>query len=266
MELGYKYFLNQPVFKKIIIINIIIFLLPLVSNTFLFLFGLSQVSLLPFFDLHPEFSKILMSPWTLISYSFFHIDFFHILWNMIILYVVSDYFLSFLSTNQFLQIYFYGAIAGGLLFICSYNIFPVFENSFTPLVGSSAAVYSLLIFVCSYFPNTSVNLFFLSAKLKYIGLFYVLLSLIQIPFSNAGGNIAHLGGALYGFYYSINFNSSNSVFDLVANYFDKFSSKTNHKKDDQKIIDGILDKISKSGYESLTKNEKELLFRNSNKS
>ena len=135
MELGSKYFIKQPVFKKIIIINIIIFLLPLVSNTFLFLFNFNQISLIKYFDLSPEFSKVLMSPWTIVSYSLFHIDFFHIFWNMFILYVVSDYLLSFLNTKQFLEIYFFGAIAGGLFFIFSYNIFPVFENSFTPLIG-----------------------------------------------------------------------------------------------------------------------------------
>jgi len=266
MELGSKYFIKQPVFKKIIIINIIIFLLPLVSNTFLFLFNFNQISLIKYFDLSPEFSKVLMSPWTIVSYSFFHIDFFHIFWNMFILYVVSDYLLSFLNTKQFLEIYFFGAIAGGLFFIFFYNIFSVFENAFTPLIGSSAAVYSLLIFACSYYPNTSVSLILFNVKLKHIGLFYVLMSLIQIPFNNSGGNIAHLGGALYGFYYSNNFNSFNSFFDTISDYLDKFSFKSNNKKNNQKIIDEILDKISKSGYESLTKYEKDLLFKNSDKS
>jgi hypothetical protein len=185
---------------------------------------------------------------------------------MFILYVVSDYLLSFLNTKQFLEIYFFGAIAGGLFFIFSYNIFPVFENAFTPLIGSSAAVYSLLIFACSYYPNTSVSLILFNVKLKHIGLFYVLMSLIQIPFNNSGGNIAHLGGALYGFYYSNNFNSFNSFFDTISDYLDKFSFKSNNKKNNQKVIDEILDKISKSGYESLTKYEKDLLFKNSDKS
>ena len=128
MELGYNYFTNQPVFKKIIIINIVIFLLPLVSNTFLFLFNLEQINIIQFFDLHPNFDQIISSPWTIVTYSFFHIDFFHIFWNMLILYLVSDYFLSFLNNKKFLEIYFYGAISGGLLFIFSYNIFPAFER------------------------------------------------------------------------------------------------------------------------------------------
>ena len=265
MELGFSYFRNQPIFKKIIIINIIVFLFPLVSNTFLFLFNLDQINLIKYFDLHPDFSLIIQSPWTIITYSFFHVDFFHIFWNMLILYIVSDYFLSFINTAKFIEIYFYGAISGGLLFIFSYNIFPAFNNSFSPLIGSSAAVYSLLIFVCTYFHNTSINLFFFNVKLKNLGLFYVILSIVQIPFNNAGGNIAHIGGALFGFYYAKNFNLSNSPFDFIINLFKLLKMKSKQKNYNQKDIDRILDKISKSGYESLTKNEKELLFKNSNK-
>ena len=265
MELGYKYFTNQPIFKKIIIINVIVFLLPLVSNTFLFLFNIPQINIIKFFDLHPNFEQIIMSPWSIITYSFFHIDFFHIFWNMFILYIVSNYFLSFLDNKKFLEIYFYGAILGGLLFIVSYNIFPAFENSFSPLIGSSAAVYSLLIFVCAYFPDTSINLIFFNVKLKNLGLFYVILSLIQIPFSNAGGNIAHLGGAIFGFYYAKNYNSLKSPLDIFLKSFKKINVKPKNKIDNQVEIDKILDKIRKSGYESLSEKEKEFLFKNSDK-
>jgi len=263
MELGYRYFSNQPIFKKVIIINIVIFLLPLVSNTFLFLFNLQQINIIQYFDLHPNLDKILMNPWTIISYSFFHIDFFHIFWNMFLLYIISDYFLSFLNNKKFLEIYFYGAISGGLLFIFSYNVFPAFENSFSPLIGSSAAVYSLLIFVCSYFPDTSINLIFFNVKLRNLGLFYVLLSLIQIPFSNAGGNIAHLGGAIYGFYYAKKFNSIDSALKFLFSGLNRYKVKSRSKINNQNEINKILDKISRSGYESLSKKEKEFLFKNS---
>ncbi len=265
MELGYKYFINQPIFKKIIIVNIIVFLLPLISNTFLFLFNLDQLNVIKYFDLHPNLDQIIKSPWSIVTYSFFHVDFFHIFWNMLILYLVSDYFLSFLNNKKFIEIYFYGAISGGLFFIISYNIFPVFENSFSPLIGSSAAVYSLLIFACSYFPNTSINLILFNVKLKNVGLFYVILSLIQIPFSNAGGNIAHLGGALFGLYYANNYNQRSSIFDILLDMMKGFKLKSKVKHSNQKKIDIILDKISKSGYESLSKNEKDFLFKNSSK-
>ena len=128
---------------------------------------------------------------------------------------------SFTVKKKFLEIYFYGVIFGGLFFLVSYNIFPVFKNSFSPLIGSSAAVYSILIFACTYMPETKVNLIFFDIKLKYLGLFYVLLSLIQIPFSNAGGNIAHLGGAFYGFYYAKNLNKSLNIpaLEMLYKYF-----------------------------------------------
>ena len=111
MELGFRYFLNQPFFKKIIIINIIVFLLPLVLNTFLFLFNLKQFSLINYFDLHPGIGDIIRSPWTLISYSFFHIDFFHIFWNMLILYYSGSIFLNLFKKNTFINVYFMGVIA-----------------------------------------------------------------------------------------------------------------------------------------------------------
>ena len=168
-----------------------------------------------------------------------------------------------LTNKKLIEIYFYGALMGGLFFVISYNIFPVFKNAFSPLIGSSAAVYAVLIFACSYMPNTRVNLIFFDIKLKYLGLFYVLLSLIQIPFSNAGGNIAHLGGAFFGFYYAKNFNLSNSPFDFIVKFIINFKSKAKENPDNQKKIDNILDKISKSGYESLSKSEKDFLFKNS---
>ena len=182
---------------------------------------------------------------------------------MLILYVVCKHFLNFLTNKKLIEIYFYGALMGGLFFVISYNIFPVFKNTFSPLIGSSAAVYAVLIFACSYMPNTRVNLIFFDIKLKYLGLFYVLLSLIQIPFSNAGGNIAHLGGAFFGFFYAKNFNLSNSPFDFIAKFINNFKSKAKENPDNQKKIDNILDKISKSGYESLSKSEKDFLFKNS---
>lgn len=266
MELGYKYFLSQTIFKKIIIINIIIFLLPLVANTILFLFNIRPINLISYFDLHPNFGELIKSPWTLLSYSFLHLDFFHIFWNMLILYVVCNHFLNFLSDKRLLEIYFFGALFGGLFFVISYNIFPVFKNSFSPLIGSSAAVYSILIFTCAYMPNTVVNLIFFDLKLKYLGIFYVLLSLIQIPISNSGGNIAHLGGAFYGLYLARNFNGfkSSFSFEIFNKYFKKKSS-SKASINNQKKIDSILDKISKSGYESLSKIEKDYLFKNSNK-
>jgi membrane associated rhomboid family serine protease len=179
---------------------------------------------------------------------------------MFILYFASQYFLNFFDEKKYIKTYFYGIIFGGSFFIISYNLFPVFKDNFTSLIGSSAAVYSILIFICSYFPNNKVNLILFNIELKYIGIVYVLLSLIQIPIGNPGGNIAHLGGALYGYIYAMSiYNNSFNI--NFKNIISKLKVNKLNKSENQKIIDSILDKISESGYESLTTKEKELLFK-----
>jgi membrane associated rhomboid family serine protease len=257
-----KYNLNKnlPIHKKIILINVIIFCLPLVINTVLFLFNLKTHSFFSFFELNPQLDYFFKNIWTIITYAFIHLDFFHIFWNMFILYFASEYFLNFFDEKKYIKIYFYGILFGGIFFVLSYNLFPVFKDNFTSLIGSSAAVYSVLIFICTYFPNNKVNLILFKTELKYIGIVYVLLSLIQIPIENPGGNIAHIGGAFCGYYYAINlYNNSFSI--NFKNFFNKMKDYNLSQSENQKKIDTILDKISKSGYESLTKKEKEFLFK-----
>jgi len=211
-------------------------------------------------ELNPQANYFFKNIWTIITYAFIHSDFYHIFWNMFILYFASQYFLNFFDEKKYIKTYFYGIIFGGSFFILSYNLFPVFKDNFTSLIGSSAAVYSILIFICSYFPNNKVNLILFNIELKYIGIVYVLLSLIQIPIENPGGNIAHLGGALYGYAYAMSlYNNSFNI--NFRNIISKLKVNKLNKSENQKIIDSILDKISESGYESLTKKEKELLFK-----
>ncbi len=248
-----------PIHKKIILINVLIFLIPLIINTILYLFNVRTLSFFSFFELNPQANYFFKNIWTIITYAFIHSDFYHIFWNMFILYFASQYFLNFFDEKKYIKTYFYGIIFGGSFFIISYNLFPVFKDNFTSLIGSSAAVYSILIFICSYFPNNKVNLILFNIELKYIGIAYVILSLIQIPIENPGGNIAHLGGALYGYLYAMSlYNNSFNV--NFKNIISKMKVNKLNKSENQKIIDSILDKISESGYESLTKKEKELLF------
>jgi len=251
---------KTPIHKAIILINVLIFLIPLMINTLLYLFNIKTVSFFSFFELSPQINYVFKNIWTIITYAFIHLDFFHIFWNMFILYFASEYFLNFFDEKKYIKTYFYGILFGGIFFVLSYNIFPVFKDNFTSLIGSSAAVYSVLIFICSYFPNNKVNLILFNIELKYIGILYVLLSLIQIPIENPGGNIAHLGGALYGYIYAMSlYNNSFNI--NVINIISKIKGNKSNKSENQKLIDEILDKISKSGYESLTKKEKELLFK-----
>ena len=251
---------EMPIHKYIILINVLVFLIPLIMNTILYLVNIKTLSFFNFFDLHPQINYLLKNIWTIMTYAFIHNDIYHIFWNMFILYFASEYFLNFFDEKKYIKTYFYGIIFGGLFFVLSYNLFPVFKNDFTTLIGSSAAVYSVLIFICSYFPNNKVNLILFNIELKYIGIIYILLSLVQIPFENPGGNIAHLGGALWGYLYAMSIYNNSFNIDLKE-IINKLKFSNLNKSENQKMIDSILDKISESGYESLTKKEKELLFK-----
>ena len=251
---------EMPIHKYIILINVLVFLIPLIMNTILYLLNIKTLSFFNFFDLHPQINYLLKNIWTIITYAFIHNDIYHIFWNMFILYFASEYFLNFFDEKKYIKTYFYGILFGGLFFVLSYNLFPVFKNDFTTLIGSSAAVYSVLIFICSYFPNNKVNLILFNIELKYIGVIYILLSLVQIPVENPGGNIAHLGGALWGYLYAMSVYNNSFNIDLKE-IINKLKFNNLNKSENQKMIDAILDKISESGYESLTKKEKELLFK-----
>ena len=251
---------EMPIHKYIILINVLVFLIPLIMNTILYLLNIKTLSFFNFFDLHPQINYLLKNIWTIMTYAFIHNDIYHIFWNMFILYFASEYFLNFFDEKKYIKTYFYGILFGGLFFVLSYNLFPVFKNDFTTLIGSSAAVYSVLIFICSYFPNNKINLILFNIELKYIGIIYILLSLVQIPIENPGGNIAHLGGALWGYLYAISIYNNSFNIDLKE-IINKLKFNNLNKSENQKMIDAILDKISESGYESLTKKEKELLFK-----
>ena len=251
---------EMPIHKYIILVNVLVFLIPLIMNTILYLLNIKTLSFFNFFDLHPQINYLLKNIWTIMTYAFIHNDIYHIFWNMFILYFASEYFLNFFDEKKYIKTYFYGIFFGGLFFVLSYNLFPVFKNDFTTLIGSSAAVYSVLIFICSYFPNNKVNLILFNIELKYIGIIYILLSLVQIPVENPGGNIAHLGGALWGYLYAMSIYNNSFNINLKG-IINKLKLNNLNKSENQKMIDSILDKISESGYESLTKKEKELLFK-----
>ena len=201
-------------------------------------------------------------------------------------------FLNLFSPKMALNVYFLGAIFGGLLFMLGYTLLPSFFGNYSKLVGASAAVRALLIFLCAYMPNQELRFFTFNLKLWYIGVAIVVLDIIGVvsginnPTGNAGGNLAHLGGALLGYIYAKQLLKGQDIGKGFENVMDTLSSwfkpskkgplKTVHKNkskvggytkadfnefNKQKKIDVILDKISKSGYDSLTSEEKEFLFR-----
>ncbi len=280
-ELIYKY-KTLNIAEKLIAINVIVFILfGLIS----FLFRSSF--LLNWFVLSKDFSSLLTKPWSILSYSFLHQGFFHLLMNMLMLFYVSRLFLNLYSAKMFLNVYLLGALVGGGVFLLSFNLFPVFQNQAGYLVGASASVMAVFIFTCTSMPNMEVSIFTFRIKLWRIGLFFVVLDLIQIPIQNSGGHIAHIGGALLGYIYANQLKKGNdigsgfeNIMNTISSYFTprkktnlktvhktkfqrKNSDRTIHqqKRDTQKKVDAILDKISKSGYESLSKEEKSFLFK-----
>ncbi len=288
-EKFYYRFEQLNIAEKLIALNVIFFVLPLLINTFLFLFKIPIDSYTVWFELSSSFSDLVFKPWTIITYSFLHSGFFHLFFNMYIFLFASRLFLNIFKSNSLLNVYFLGVIFGGLLFLLSYNFFPVFENSKPYMIGSSAGVMSLLIFMSTYSPNLEVRLVLFNVKLLYLGIIFIILDVIQIPYGNAGGHIAHLGGALLGFFYANKLKSGVDIglpferivfklFNLFQFnktkmnmiYKNKSSNNFSNRKDinsktHQKKIDEILDKISSSGYESLSKKEKDFLFKAGNK-
>ena len=201
-----KSFKNGTNFTKVLYINIGLFLLYRLLLVLSFLFQYHDIDSLIQNYLYLPASSILFinRPWTIISYMFIHTDFFHILFNMIWLYFGSKLFLQYFNGRQFLCVYILGGISGGLFYMLSYNILPAFATNIhnSVLIGASASVLAVFIAVSSYSPNYKVLLPLIgNIQLKYIALSLIVLDLVNIEVSNAGGHISHLGGAIFGFLY-----------------------------------------------------------------
>lgn len=265
--------------EKLIAVNIVVFIVVgLLTN-------LVSPAIEGWFVLPASLNRFLTQPWSLVTYGFLHGGILHLLWNMYVLYTSGRILLNLFDSRRFINIYFLGIMLGGMFFLLA-DI--VFLQSNSVLLGASAGVMAVLIFVCAYIPNQEVKIIFFNAKLWQIGLFVVLVDLLQISSggSNFGGRIAHLGGALLGYVYARQliegrdigagfskfldglanvFKSTEKKAPLKTVYKNKVSTnKTKAKRDKdshQRQIDTILDKISKSGYESLSKSEKDFLFK-----
>ena len=257
--------------QKLIVINIIFFVLPLLLNTFFWLLNLEDFSLIDYFVVEADLMSLIFKPWSLITYGFLHGSFSHLFWNMIMLFYFGNILANYFGDKRLLNVFFNGILFGGIIYIVSYNLFPVFTGISSKMIGSSAGVMAILFYITSYNPNHTIRFFFINIKLLYIAVFLLLMDIIQIPVENSGGHIAHLGGALTGYLMFRSFKGIDFV-DVYSKLTTRnINKKKNRKKSfsnsnfDQKKIDSILDKISESGYESLTKEEKNYLFKASNK-
>lgn len=264
--------------EKIIYINLTVFVVMFFANTLSFLFKTESHFLMNWFALPGDFKAFVTKPWTIISYGFLHAGFIHILGNLIALYFIGNLFIQYFTTKHFIYFYLLGTFVGGVLFLLSYTFFPVFKDvNSTSLVGASAGVSAIFIGVATYIPNYEIKIPLIGfVKLWILAVIWLSLDIIQIPASNAGGHIAHLGGALFGFLYvrTAKNKEINPFKELKKRFIKKKKSKMKtvyktskphtSKVTNQEKIDVILDKISKSGYDALTKQEKEFLFKQGN--
>jgi len=236
----------------------------IVANLVLYLF--SQILMaLKWFSLRwvalPYDLNLLASKWwTVITYGFFHQGFIALFFNMILLYYFGRILLDFERPKKFLWIYFSGILLGALFFVTSYYLFPNFYVIKAPLLGASAGVMAVITYISLKLPHYQIKIRFLGFfKLMHLLIFLVLFNLLQIPLGNPGGYFAHLGGLSAGFiFFLINLKQKEKAVTKPSIF-----SITKPKK--ERNIDAILDKISQSGYESLTEEEKEELFKQSKK-
>lgn len=278
---------------KLILINIGVFLLiNLYSLPFVLFAKTPPFDLTGIFSMYASMHNFLHHPWGIFTYMFLHEGFWHILWNMLGLYWFGQIVQDLIGKSKILPIYLYGGILGGFIYMLSYNLFPVFsqEVQLSSCIGASASVMAIAFSAATIAPDYELRFaIFGNIKIKWIVLAYFLLDLINIQHGNAGGHIAHLGGALLGFLYvrllqngidlarplfvitdylSNLFNKKNTLkveykkeYAYTANKQQKSKTPTPESNNKQEKLDAILDKINRSSYDSLTKDEKEFLFK-----
>lgn len=290
LKLAFK---NGDTILQLLIINVIVFLVVRVIGALLGLFNIEGVTALltNMLAMPASLYGILFKPWTILTHMFLHVDLMHLLSNMLVLYFGGQLFAQYIGTKRLLQVYILGGLSGALLFLIAFNTLPLFSNirsADSINFGASAAVMAVFVAIATYIPDFIVRVFFvLELRIKYLAIILVLLSLISVDGGNAGGNIAHIGGAIFGYFYTKRLrdgketgNFIQKILEFFKTWFNKkpklvyknpdFKIKNDYefnaaKKSNQELIDTILDKISKSGYDSLSKQEKDVLFKASKK-
>lgn len=277
---------------QLVFINVGVFLVTSLLSVFFVLFNRSAGPILQYVELPASVTRFIYQPWSLITYMFMHADILHILFNMLWLYWFGAIFLYFFTNKHLRGVYILGGICGGLLYMLSYNVFPYFADvvASSVMVGASASILAIVTAVAYREPNYTMRLLLIgNVRLKYLALFVVLTDLLFLTSGNAGGHIAHLGGALAGLWFAASLSKGvdiaawiNKILDGFVLLFDK---KTWRRKPKMKVyygngktirekdyeynakrkaqsdeIDRILDKLKKSGYDSLTTEEKKSLF------
>ena len=284
---------------QLLVINLVVFVVLLILEVILTLSGFKSLyqAILLQLMMPSNVETFITRPWTLFTYFFTHTGFFHILFNMLFLYWFGRLIAEYLGNRKVVSLYVLGGIAGGLFFMLIYNILPYFQDrvATSAMLGASAGVFAVTVGAATLMPNYTFVLFLIGpVKIKYIAVFYVFVSFVQTIGNNAGGELAHLGGALVGYLFIRQLQGGTDwgrpVWAVLEFFDGLFSRKSKIKvthssrgssrtaynansgktinitpRADQDEIDAILDKISESGYESLSKEEKQKLFNASKK-
>ncbi|MEZ7916139.1 MAG: rhomboid family intramembrane serine protease [Polaribacter sp.] len=265
------------IIEKLIYLNIAIFLLTLLITVFQGLYKGEQNFLVEWFSLDNNLDAFLTKPWSIISYGFLHADFIHLIFNMITLYFIGNLFIQYFTEKQALTFYILGTLFGGFLYVISQNYFPLFEGINTTLVGASAGISAIFIGIATYMPHYQIKIRFIGfIKFWHLAAIWLAFDVVGLIGTNAGGSFSHLGGSLFGYLYVQQAsNKKTNISTIFSSFFKRKEKplKTVHKSakrkqktvknsnQNQEKIDVILDKISKSGYDTLTKTEKEFLFK-----
>jgi membrane associated rhomboid family serine protease len=280
--------------NQLILINVIVFVVLLLLRVILKISTQSDgvfETILDYIAMPANPGVFLTRPWTIFTYFFTHREFFHIIFNMLNLYWFGMIIREYLGDKKLVSLYLLGGLAGGIFFLLFYNLIPYYQTRavFSNIIVASASVLAVTVAAATLLPNYTFNLLFIGpVKIKFIAAFFVLLSISGAIGDNAGGNLAHLGGALIGFIFIKQLQRGTDLgrpIHAIANFFRNlfkprtplkvtyknqsrtttaFSSSSSGEPS-QTEIDIILDKISRSGYESLSKDEKQKLFRASQK-
>lgn len=276
---------------RLIVLNVLLFIVPniivviasLLSYNFDFLYYVSLSS---------NISELLWKPWSMITYSFFHAGIWHIIFNLIMFNFAAKVFLTYFTQKQLLGLYISGGLFAGVIYLICYNTLPALIDKPASVIGASASVMAILFAVATYAPMMQLRLLIIgNVKLWHIAIVFLVIDFLQLSSTNTGGHLAHLGGALFGYIFTAQLKKGVDLtnwFTTIVVFFQTVADKRKRtpfkkvhrnfkpapkpqpskivKKDStQQQIDAILDKISKSGYDSLSKDEKEFLFRAGNK-
>jgi membrane associated rhomboid family serine protease len=282
-------FARSDIPVKLIYINVGVFILIRLIIVVFTLFQVGGVHFMQYLQMPSSWRLLLYRPWTMITYMFLHVELLHILLNMLWLYWFGRIFLRYFNARQFGGLYVTGGIFGAFFFLIAYNLFPYFVNvvGSSYLMGASASVMAIVFAVSFYQKNHEINLLFIGRiKLIYLALGALLIDLLSIVSANAGGHIAHIGGALFGILFAVQYRkgsdltvSVNRLIDRMVNWRKKRSPRMKvtykkqetdevynmRKRKEMDTLNEILDKLKQSGYESLSSEEKKMLFNASKK-